>query len=136
MASWMRAFAVVMLTLGVLGCEGGLFGGRTDGYRHWDGRWVGRFESSFGLFSCPTRGTLDLRISDGVMSGAAEADGVRRTVEGHMGAKGSIRDGFMKDGARAVATLTGTFGEKSAAGRWTGEICEGTWAVWRFNRAG
>ena len=132
----MRIFAVFMLALGVMGCEGVLFGDeRRTGDPRWDGRWVGRFESSLGVFSCPVRGTLELRLAEGVMSGAAEAKGVRHTVEGYIGAEGSIRDGFMKDGVWAVTTLTGTFGKKSAAGRWVGEVCEGNWTVWRFNRS-
>ncbi len=133
----MRRFVVVMLVFGVLGCEGAFFGDeRRTGDPRWDGRWVGRFDSSLGLLSCPTRGTLDLWLVEGVVSGAAGAKGVRNTVEGFIGAEGSIRDGFLKDGVRVVATMTETFGEKSAAGRWVGAVCEGTWTVWRLNRSG
>jgi hypothetical protein len=139
MRSQIRACVVSVLALGVLGCEGSLFndGARAlMGHGQWDGRWVGRFESSLGLFSCPTRGTMEFRLANGVVSGTAAAEGVGNALEGYMGADGAVLKGFMKNGARAVATLTGTFGEKSAAGRWVGEVCEGTWTVWKLNRPG
>ena len=126
-----------VLALGVLGCEGALLNDSARsllGQGQWDGPWVGRFESSLGLFSCPTRGTVQFRLANGVVSGVAETEGVRNTLEGYMGEDGAIQKGFMKNGARAVATLTGTFAEKSAAGRWIGEVCEGTWTVWKLNR--
>ena len=136
MGSQIRACIVSILALGILGCEGALLNDSARsflGQGQWDGHWVGRFESSLGLFSCPTRGTMEFRLANGVVLGAAETEGVRNVLEGYMGEDGVVQNGFMKNGARAVATLTGTFGAKRAAGRWIGEVCEGTWTVWKLN---
>ncbi|MFT6580081.1 MAG: hypothetical protein ACJAU6_000508 [Alphaproteobacteria bacterium] len=128
--------AVVVLAVGVLGCEGAFLNENTASSIEspWNGRWVGRYESSLGLFSCPARGTLEFHLVAGKMTGRAAADGATHEVEGRINGAGVIHNGFLKDGARTVATLTGTFGAKTAAGRWVGEICEGVWTVWRFKQ--
>jgi len=134
----MRLILVPILVVGALGCEGSFLNDNPSSSieNPWNGRWVGRYESSLGLFSCPARGTLEFRLEAGEMSGRADADGATHEAEGRLNGAGVIQNGFLKEGARAVATLTGTFGAKTAAGRWVGETCEGVWTVWRFKQPG
>ena len=95
------------------------------------GRWLGFFESSFGLLGCPTRGAMTVAVAKGAISGDAQADGFVMTISGTLGPNGAIVDGVFRRDTRAAAIVTGTFLENDAAGRWQGASCEGVWSLRR-----
>lgn len=97
-----------------------------------DGRWVGRYSSSIGLITCPSQGLMELSVRSGEIMGVLQTEGAFQTIQGFVTTAGAVRDTVFVDRTRAVAEMTGSFGEKGASGRWIGPTCEGTWQIWRF----
>jgi hypothetical protein len=98
-----------------------------------EGRWVGHYESSLGPLGCPSRGVMEVAIKGGKIVGEARGDTFVMTVSGELGPSGEVREGLFRRDTRAAAIVTGTFANKSAAGRWQGASCEGVWSLRRVS---
>lgn len=75
---------------------------------------------------------MELTVARGELSGVVQTEGAFQTVQGFVASSGQVQESVFMAGIRAAAVMSGSFGDKSASGRWVGETCEGTWQLWRF----
>ena len=132
MTGWMRG-ALALGALGVLaGCGGGFLTPAAEGY---DGRWSGRVLFSFGEPDCPRRGAMTVTVGRGVLDGQMRFAGLDpRDVVGRIAEGGALEAGQLKLGPAEWATLSGTFQDATATGRYDSGDCEGTWELRRATR--
>ncbi len=76
---------------------------------------------------------MEVTIEGGRIVGEAHGGAFVMAVSGELGPSGELRDGLFRRDTRAAAIVTGTFANKSAAGRWQGASCEGVWSLRRVS---